>query len=188
MAKLQTAALGALPPAPDELFLDPLVVERTRFNEDRTHRFTLFRHWGDPAHYLAVVGMNPSGADEARGDNTVEKCAGFARRWGFGALYMLNAMSVRLTDSSALGTAPCVNLPENDVWLRKVLSGAGLVLVAWGNPAANFGRGPAIEAILRECCPAERVRCFGRNKNGSPVHPLYQRNDAPTIPYFGEGP
>lgn len=31
---------------------------------------------------------------------------------------------------------------------------------------------------------AVRVVCFGRNKNGSPVHPLYQRTDAPLLPFF----
>ena len=190
MANTQTASPGALPPAPDLRFVDALVAARTRFSADRTHRFTLFRHWGDPDSYLAVIGMNPSGADEAVGDRTVNKCAGYARRWGFGALYMLNAMSVRLTESSSLPTVPAVNLPENDVWIRQVVAGAGRVLVAWGNPGDDFARGPQVEAILRASCPRDRVVCFMRNKNGSPVHPLYQKDTAVPVPYFGvaDGP
>lgn len=184
MALTQTASPDALPPAPDFLFIDPLVVERTRFNADRTHRFTLFRYWGDPERYLAVIGMNPSGADEATGDRTVNKCIGYAKRWGFGGLFMMNAMSVRLTDSAALHTVPEVNLPENDWWLRQVLANAGRVLVGWGNPADDFARGSEVEAILRECCPLDRVVCFGKNRNGSPVHPLYQKNDAVPVRYF----
>ncbi len=161
-----------------------MVVERTRFNRDRSHRFTLFRHWGNPDNYLAVIGMNPSGADEATGDRTVNRCCGFAQRWGFGALYMLNAMSVRLTASGQLHRVPAVNLPENDKWIREVARTAGRVLVAWGNPAANFQRALAVETILRSECDQRLVVCFGKNQNGSPVHPLYQKNEAPVIPYF----
>jgi hypothetical protein len=184
MGKTQTAALGILPPPPDFRFIDPLVVERTRFSPERTHRFTWFRYWGDPDSYLAVIGMNPSGADEAVGDSTVNKCCGYAKRWGFGAIYMLNAMSIRLTDSTSLVTAPSVNLPENDEWIRRIGSAAGMVLVAWGNPADKFQRGSQVEAILRESCDPAKVRCFGKNRNGSPVHALYQKNDAIPVSYF----
>ena len=186
MRHTQTASIDRLPPAPDLRLIDPLVVDRTRFNADRSHRFTLFRRWpgGDPDNPLVVIGMNPSGADEAAGDRTVNKCCGYARRWGFGGLYMLNAMSVRLTNSTDLASIPCVNLPENDRWIRSIVRDASLVVVAWGNPGGVFERGAAVETILRDECLASAVRCFGKNRNGSPVHPLYQRNDAVLVPYF----
>lgn len=184
--RLQTASLDQLPPEVDASLIDPLVLARTRFSEDRRHRFTLFRHWGDPNNFMACCGMNPSGADAFADDKSVIRACGFAERWGFGALYMLNAMSVRLTDSRRLSSAPCVNLPENDQWIRSVVRDAGLVLLAWGNPAAKFGRSGDVEQILREECDPLKVRCFGKNKNGTPVHLLYQRNDAVPTPYFAE--
>ena len=51
-------------------------------------------------------------------------------------------------------------------------------MVSWGNPGHKSGRGATVETILREVCDPAKVFCFGRNKNQSPVHPLYQRLDA----------
>lgn len=163
--------------------------ERTRFSADRRHRFTLFRNLRnrdaarDPDHYVAFIGMNPSAATETVVDATVSRCIDYAFRWGFGGFYMLNALSLRATASSELREFK-PNLPENDVWIRAIVSGAARVVVAWGVPGHRDGRSEVVEAILRESCPLGRVFCFGRNRDGSPKHPLYQRRDAQLIPYF----
>ena len=83
-----------------------------------------------------------------------------------------------------MSTTRVVNLPENDEWIRRIAASARIVVVSWGNPGHNSGRGPAVETILREVCDPARVFCFGRNKNGSLVHSLYQRLDAPLVPHF----
>lgn len=184
MRKTATAAIGSAAPLP-VLAVDPLVAERTVFSPDRTHRFTLFRHWGDPDDYACGISMNPSGAAETVGDPTVDGMARRARDyWGVGAYYQLNVMSIRGTYAADLSRTAIVNLPENDAWIRKIAAGARLVVVSWGNPGHQSGRGPAVEKILREVCDPARVYCFGKNKNGSPVHPLYQRLDAPLVRYF----
>lgn len=168
---------------------DPLNVERTRFSADRRHRFTLFRSFKprdvrrDPDHYIAFIGMNPSSATDVFADATVARCIDFAFRWGFGGFYMLNAHSLRATASNELREfAP--NLPENDEWIRRIVTGAARVVVAWGAPGHRDGRGAAVETLLRASCAPDIVFCFGRNKDGSPRHPLYQRRDAVLLPYF----
>ncbi|HVU36063.1 MAG TPA: DUF1643 domain-containing protein [Opitutaceae bacterium] len=172
---------------------DPLDSERTRFSEDRRHRFTLYRSFRlrdperDPEHYVAFIGMNPSSANAVQADATVARCIDFAFRWGFGGMYMLNALSLRATQSSELREfSP--NRPENDRWIREVVSRAARVVVAWGAPGQRDGRGAAVEQILREACAPEVVFCFGRNQDGSPTHPLYQRRDVVLVPYFAEKP
>lgn len=200
--RLQTSGVGACPPAPDStLVTDRLEAERTVFNADRTHRFTLYRREAtgcgyecvpradgrprDPDRYCAFIGMNPSGADEVHNDRTVSRCYAFALQWGFDALYMLNAFSLRSTDSDGLYRVATPSLPENDAHIRRVVAGAGRVVVAWGKPGGDFNRGNQVEAILRACVPPERVLCFGRNKDGTPAHPLYQPASAELQPYFG---
>ena len=184
MSNFATAAIGSSAPLPTN-FVDPLIAERTVFSADRTHRFALFRYWGDPEDYACGISMNPSGAAEDVGDPTVD---GMVRRakehWGVGAYYQLNVMSIRGTYSSDLTSTAVVNLPENDEWIRRIAANARIVVVSWGNPGHRSGRGTAVETILREVCDPAKVLCFGRNKNGSPVHPLYQRLDAPLAPYF----
>lgn len=185
MPKSSTASIGSSAPLPSKS-VDPLIVERTIFNADRTHRFTLFRYWGTPDDYACGISMNPSGAAEEVGDPTVDGMVRRAREyWGVGAYYQLNAMSIRGTYSADLAKTAVVNLPENDEWIRRIATKARIVVVSWGNLGHTSGRGPAIETILREVCAPEKVFCFGKNKNGSPVHPLYQKLDAPLMPYFG---
>lgn len=184
MTKFTTAEIGSAAPLPEAL-VDPLIAERTVFSGDRTHRFTLFRYWGNPDDYACGISMNPSGAAEDVGDPTVDGMARRAREhWGVGAYYQLNVMSIRGTYSSDLAKTAVVNLPENDEWIRRIAARARIVVVSWGNPGYNSGRGSEVETILREVCDLTRVYCFGKNKNGSPVHPLYQRIDAPLIPFF----
>lgn len=185
MSRFAIAKIGSRAPLPS-LLVDPLVAARTVFNADRTHRFTLFRRWGDPEDYACGISMNPSGAAEDVDDPTVSRMAKRARKfWRVGAYYQLNVMSIRGTWSSDLRKAAEVNLPENDDCIRRIAAGARIVVVSWGNAGHKAGRGPAVEAILREVCDPSRVVCFGKNKNGSPVHPLFQRLDAPLRPYFG---
>lgn len=184
MSRHATAAIGTSAPVPS-LVVDPVVAERTIFNGDRTHRLTLFRHWGDIDDFACGISMNPSGAAEDVSDPTVDGMCRRAREyWGVGAYYQLNAMSIRGTYSSDLIRAGLVNLPENDEWIRSIASRARIVVVSWGNPGHKSGRGKVVENILREACDPYRVVCFGKNLNGSPVHPLYQRLDAPLLPFF----
>lgn len=184
MANFATAAIGSSAPLP-ELSVDPLIAERTVFSADRTHRFALFRYWGNPEDYACGISMNPSGAAEDVSDPTVD---GMVRRakehWGVGAYYQLNVMSIRGTYSSDLAKTAVVNLPENDEYIRRIAAKARIVVVSWGNEGHKSGRGPFVETILREECNPAKVFCFGRNANGSPVHPLYQRLDALLLPYF----
>lgn len=165
--------------------VDPIVAARTVFNEDRTHRLTLFRHWGDIDNYACGISMNPSGAAEDVSDPTVDRMCHRAREfWGVGAYYQLNVMSIRGTYSKELAKAGGVSLPENDEWIRRIASKAQLVVVSWGNPGQKSGRGPVVEKILREVCDPAKVFCFGKNVTGAPVHPLFQRINAPLQPFF----
>ena len=181
-----TAEIGASAPSPSDV-IDAIVAERTIFNADRTHRLTLFRHCGDIDDYACGISMNPSGAAEDVSDPTVDRMWRRAReQWGVGAYYQLNVMSIRGTYSSDLARTPVVNLPENDDWIRRIAAKARLVVVSWGNAGHRSGRGVAVEKILQEVCDPVKVFCFGWNKNRSPVHPLYQRSDAPLLRYFPE--
>lgn len=179
------AELGSPAPLPPPEFNDKIVAERTVFNPDRTHRFTLFRHWGDIEDYACGISMNPSGAAEDVGDPTVDGMCHRARtQWGVGAYYQLNVMSIRGTYSSQLAKTAVVNLPENDEWIARIASRASLVVVSWGVRGHKNGRGNAVEKILQEVCDPAIVKCFGRNKGGSPIHPLYQSRTAELKPYF----
>jgi hypothetical protein len=96
-------------------------------------------------------------------------------------------MSIRGRYSADLAKTSVIKLPENEEWIRRIAAAAKFVVVSWGNPGHASGCGPVVEAIRREVCDPATILCFGKNKNGSPVHPLYQRLNAPLVPYVTPG-
>lgn len=61
------------------------------FSPDRLHRYTLWREWGGLTPtgkgFAMIIGLNPSTADETEDDPTIRRCIGFAKSWGYDALF-----------------------------------------------------------------------------------------------------
>lgn len=148
------------------------------FSPCRKYRYTLWREWDllNPA-YLMVVGLNPSTADERNDDPTIRRCIGFAKSWGFGALCMTNLFAWRDTDPERMKAESEPVGVENDARLQACATGAGLILAAWGKHGSHMGRG----RVVRELLPS--LHCLKRNKDGSPMHPLYVAANTQPQPY-----
>ena len=138
------------------------------FSPCRTWRYSLARELAPQTGEGTVVfiGLNPSTADESRDDPTIRRCIGFARRWGFARLEVLNLFAFRTAKPAALLAADDPVGPENDSTIAEVLGGADLVICAWG-AFPNSGR--AADVLPLVAAP----HCLGTTKNGSPRHPLY---------------
>lgn len=173
--------------------MSALLSSGAEFSPDRVYRFRLWRRW-EPGPMLMVVGLNPSTADESVDDPTVRRCIGYARRWGFAGLRMLNCFAFRATDPKAMKLAPDLVWPEN---LSKIQTEAnvtlregGAVLAAWGNDGAHRHRSNDVRQALdlgsRGHAPSG-VACLGLTRSGEPRHPLYLASDAKPIAFIGEG-
>ena len=98
-------------------------------SEDSRYRYALWRHMLIPqnARRLVFCLLNPSTADALKDDPTNRTLMGFARRWGFGELAVVNLYAWRATQPTALFAAERhgANIigPENDAW-----PGSGLFL------------------------------------------------------------
>lgn len=163
---------------------------KTEFSPCRRYRYCLWREWTieeltgfecsaeTEAHrYLMVIGLNPSTADETRDDATIRKCIGFAKRWGFGALCMTNLFAWRDTKPENMKAAAEPIGPDNDAFLGRLASNAGLILAAWGNHGSHLNRAKIVVGAI------PRLQCLRRNKDGSPMHPLYVPYETQPIPY-----
>jgi hypothetical protein len=140
------------------------------FSPCRRYRYNLWRRWGDGL-ALNVICLNPSAADEALNDPTVERLERRARGWGYPALVVTNLFGLRSTDPAALKGHPDPIGSQNDLWIDREARAAELVLCAWGQHGRLLGRGAGVEARLRSLgIPLYALR-FG--KDGSPSHPLY---------------
>lgn len=168
------------------------IVSAAAFSECRRWRWWLERRWdgqpiGTPG-FGVVIGMNPSTADLDADDPTVAGCIWRARhRWGLPGLVMLNAFAYRATDKRRLLEVEDPVGAENDDTILHYARSAALVVVAWGQPPKPLmGRGPVLGAMLRGA--GITPLCFGTNNDGSPKHPLYQKRDAPLLPWTAAPP
>ena len=137
------------------------------FNADRTHRYLLVRRWGSGP-LLPWVMLNPSKANAFVNDPTVTRVIGFARRWGYGGIAILNLFAYQATDPRELLTAPDPVGLYNDLFIAEHATGA--VVAAWGTHGRLHSRDDAVARQMTAAGAA--LYCLGVTKDGYPKHPL----------------
>jgi hypothetical protein len=148
------------------------------FSEDRCYRYWLLRRWGDGP-VVAFCGLNPSTATETQDDPTVRRCIGFAQRWNFSGLLMLNLYAFRSTLPKRMWERHkhgynIVGGEQNSIAsMQRYIAHFEVkqIIAAWG--ADKLHR----QQAFREA--AWKLDCLKLNADGSPGHPLY-------LPYLAE--
>ena len=101
-------------------------------SEDREYLYRLERTWDERSDRVLWIMLNASTADENFDDQTVKRCIGFSRSWGYGGLVVGNLFAVRSTAPSNVLRHHNPVGPENDRHLRSMASECEVVLAAWG--------------------------------------------------------
>jgi hypothetical protein len=148
------------------------------------YRYRLWRDWSEEGGSCLFVMLNPSTADAEKDDPTIRKCVGFAQRWGFGAIYVVNLFAFRSTKPSGLlGLADPVG-PENNAVIRAEAEAARRIVFAWGShteiAAPLSVRAFVVRRMLGE--HSKKTVVLGRCKDGNPRHPLMLSYDTPMAP------
>lgn len=146
------------------------------FSEDRQYRYALWRIWDDSLPLVMFIGLNPSTANETQPDNTITKVKKIAAHNGFGGFYMMNLFGLVSSKPEALDTH--LNpIGDNKEWLYKIRHKCTKVVIAWGNfKQAEKAVSLGIADVLKVASPYP-IYCLAQNKNGSPKHPLYCRDE-----------
>lgn len=137
---------------------------------DRMYRYWLLRNWDTTLPLLAIIGVNPSKADERSNDPTIRKDIGFAERLGYGALLKLNIGAYRATDPREWRKALDPIGPNNkasDLAAHIRDFEPSKVIAAWGRNGNYF---PTYCQAIIGAIPD--LYCFGLNKDGTPRHTL----------------
>lgn len=157
--------------------MNPRLTGSAVFDPTGTWRYRLERAWGD-GRAIAFVMLNPNTADAEHDDPTIRRCVGFARRWGFGRLVVVNLFAWCCRRPRMLREAGDPVGPRNDAHLRRAAAEADRVVAAWGNHGRLLDRDRAVVELL-----GGPLHCLGTTKHGCPRHPLYLASDTPLEAY-----
>lgn len=145
------------------------------FSADGKYRYIIERGVGGPV--LGVIMLNPSTADAHENDPTIRKVLGFAQRWRYSRVRVVNLFAYRATDPRELRWTDDPIGPKNDDAISSVMDDASLVVAAWGADRCGvIGKvmGRRIDKVIEM---AEQMKielwCFRETSKGAPEHPLY---------------
>jgi hypothetical protein len=149
---------------------------------DGVFRYTLGRRWSDGPRRVVFLMLNPSTADANIDDPTIRKCVGFAKRWGYDALTVVNLFAFRATKPADLKRCGFQVGPENLFHITRSAEEAERVVLAWGanaNPH-DIWAARVVSELQRACV---KLSCLGLCGNGSPRHPLMLAYETPLEPW-----
>ena len=149
------------------------------YDHSRRYRYLLERWWDGGERTVVFIGLNPSTATASEDDPTVRRCIGFAKRWGFRRLKLLNLFALRATDPKELRRAEEPFGPENAEQIGPLCVPPRLVVAAWGNHGELRNRGQTVAQNLDAA--GVNLNCFGLTTAGHPKHPLYLPYDAELV-------
>lgn len=160
--------------------VDPKIECNSEFSSCLKYRWSLSRKWDNTKCVCVFIGLNPSTADETVNDPTVNRCMNYAMSWGYGSLIMLNLFAYRSTDPKKLYI---IDNPIGHCNLSTIISfckNADIVIAAWGKHGKHLHADTDTLSVLKNICD---VYCLRINKDGTPIHPLYQKKTAKPILY-----
>ncbi|MFV8176890.1 DUF1643 domain-containing protein [Mycolicibacterium peregrinum] len=142
------------------------------FSPDRVYRYWLDRCWDQSRPGLAIVGLNPSTADEHRNDQTIRREKTFADDLGYGSFRKYNLYGLRSTDPSVLANHPDPIGPDNDSHLAEIPQLYDLVILAWGG-GADPTRANVVASMLWRSLQKSggALGALGWTADGQPRHP-----------------
>lgn len=159
----------------NQLFDTEIVDSGAEISECGKFRYALWRHWDWQGHANCVmfIGLNPSTADSVKNDTTISKCIGFAKRWGYGGMYMLNLYAFRATNPKDMIASSDPWGPNNQEAFGYYRSRVGLVVACWGSIEVRYRPSLQWQTTIFSSLDAVAapVYCLGRTADGSPRHP-----------------
>lgn len=137
------------------------------FSNDGKYRYKLWRIWDDSLPKAMCIGLNPSTANANKNDQTIRYLIKMLTKLGYGGFYMTNCFSFITSKPELLQRNPMSD-EWNDNTLTIVASKCQDVIFSWG--AFKIIKETGRDRELIEMFP--RAKCFGKNKDGTPFHPL----------------
>ena len=144
----------------------PVLNAGAEFSDCGLYRYKLWRIWDESLPLAMCIGLNPSTANAVKADPTITNLTKMLKLLGYGGFYMMNLFGlVTAYPKELIKHADPVG--ENDKWLKEAQGKCSDVIFAWGAFVQARERAKAVINLF------PGAHCLGKNKDGSPKHPLY---------------
>lgn len=150
-----------------------MIHKSAQISECERYRYRLIRGWSHSGEIVTFCMLNPSKADANDDDPTIRRCMGFAKRWGFCGIEVVNLFAYRATNPRDLPkTEAELWGPGNEGILRQL---AGPVVVGWGSSLPKTPAAKRAAELVKERAIelGQGFFCLGKTKGGEPRHPLF---------------
>ena len=117
--------------------------------------------------------LNPSKADDKKDDPTIRRLVNFTKKFNYGGFLVGNIFTTITPNPKEIDKSKGIsgrNLEE----LLKLINTVDQIVYAWGNTIEE-------PQLLKELVLSPK--CFGKNFNGTPKHPLYLPKNSKLIAY-----
>lgn len=159
-------------------------------NDRNQYRYTLTREWSTTGTVVPWIMLNPSTADANTDDPTIRRVISFSKAIGphIRGLIVVNLFPYRATNPADLVKQPSdvIDPPANFHIVSQMLEHSKRqntpIVCAWGSQ-------PIARDAAKSWCRLMKntgvsAVCLGKNKDGSPRHPLYVPANTRFRPYI----
>ena len=153
-------------------------------SDDELYRYHLWRVWDEKLPRVLFVMLNPSTANALKDDPTITRLVGYAERWGFGRLDVVNLFAFRSPHPKVMRayTGDRVGLYNNAAIFGQAHK-TNQIIVAWGRNGDDYLE--RVGDVLKMLNPYE-LWCLGYTKLGQPLHPLMLKNEVTRVLFTPE--
>ena len=149
------------------------MIRRAEFSIDKKERYSLKREWDKSKNKILYIMLNPSLADDKNDDPTIRRLISFTKKYNYGGFLVGNIFTTITPNPKEIDKSKGMS-DKNFEKLLNLINKVDQIVYAWGNSVEE-------PQLLKELILSPK--CFGKNLNGTPKHPLYLPKNSKLIDY-----
>ena len=149
------------------------MIREAEFSIDKKERYSLKREWDNSKNKILYIMLNPSLADDKNDDPTIRRLINFTKKFNYGGFLVGNIFTTITPNPKELDKSKGMS-DKNFEKLLNLINKVDQIVYAWGNSVEE-------PQLLKELILSPK--CFGKNLNGTPKHPLYLPKNSKLIDY-----
>ena len=139
------------------------MIREAEFSIDKKERYSLKREWDNSKNKILYIMLNPSLADDKNDDPTIRRLINFTKKFNYGGFLVGNIFTTITPNPKELDKSKGMS-DKNFEELIKLINKVDQIVYAWGSSIEE-------PQLLKKLVLSPK--CFGKNVNGTPKHPLY---------------